>query len=338
MDFSIPKDVADYLVELDDFIEKVIKPLEKQERQYSLLRSSPRMGAHRFRTSAGCRATSGKRCWARCAGAPTRPGTIALRCRKNSAARTAPISRWRSFASTWRPRASGLHNDLQNESSVVGNFPTVLMFRDFGTEEQKKNYPGILDGTMRRCVRPHRAQSWLGRDLDGNARRERRRWLAHQRREDVEHGRARRDPRFGFRAHQRQGRRARAASPVSSCRWKIEGVKIEEYMWTFNMPTDHARVSFKNVWVPASDAFLGIPRTASCWRGISCTRTASARRRRRWARRNTASTKASTTPTAQAFRQAAVANQAIQWPLVELQTEARCCAGSSIARRGRWIA
>ena len=28
------------------------------------------------------------------------------------------------------------------------------------------------------------------------------------------------------------------------------GVKIEQYMWTFNMPTDHPRVSFTNVWVP----------------------------------------------------------------------------------------
>jgi alkylation response protein AidB-like acyl-CoA dehydrogenase len=36
---------------------------------------------------------------------------------------------------------------------------------------------------------------------------------------------------------------------------KSEGVKIEECMWTFNMPTDHARVSFKNVWVPDSAIF-----------------------------------------------------------------------------------
>src|SRR5258707_4531038 len=44
----------------------------------------------------------------------------------------------------------GLHNDLQNESSVVGNFPQVLMMRDFGTEEQKKTIlPGMLNGTMR---------------------------------------------------------------------------------------------------------------------------------------------------------------------------------------------
>ena len=28
----------------------------------------------------------------------------------------------------------GLHNDLQNESSIVGNFPTVLMVHAFGTD------------------------------------------------------------------------------------------------------------------------------------------------------------------------------------------------------------
>src|SRR5690242_5427185 len=44
----------------------------------------------------------------------------------------------------------GLHNDLQNENSIVGNLPTVLMFRDFGTKEQKAKYiPGILDGSIR---------------------------------------------------------------------------------------------------------------------------------------------------------------------------------------------
>src|SRR6185369_14208091 len=44
----------------------------------------------------------------------------------------------------------GLHNDLQNESSIVGNLPTVLMFRDFGTEEQKKEFiPAILSGKMK---------------------------------------------------------------------------------------------------------------------------------------------------------------------------------------------
>jgi acyl-CoA dehydrogenase len=33
------------------------------------------------------------------------------------------------------------------------------------------------------------------------------------------------------------------------------GVKIEEYLWTFNMPSDHARVSFTDVRVPPSAIF-----------------------------------------------------------------------------------
>ena len=35
------------------------------------------------------------------------------------------------------------------------------------------------------------------------------------------------------------------------------GVKVEEYMWTFNMPTDHGRVSFTNVRVHKKDIFNG---------------------------------------------------------------------------------
>ena len=43
----------------------------------------------------------------------------------------------------------GLHNDLQNESSIVGNQPIVLMLRDFGTKEQKQTLiPGILDSSI----------------------------------------------------------------------------------------------------------------------------------------------------------------------------------------------
>jgi acyl-CoA dehydrogenase len=34
------------------------------------------------------------------------------------------------------------------------------------------------------------------------------------------------------------------------------GLTIDEYLWTFNMPTDHPRLTLKNVWVP-EDAFWG---------------------------------------------------------------------------------
>lgn len=44
----------------------------------------------------------------------------------------------------------GLFNDLQNESSIVGNIPTVLMFEDFATQKQKDYFiPAILAGKAR---------------------------------------------------------------------------------------------------------------------------------------------------------------------------------------------
>jgi alkylation response protein AidB-like acyl-CoA dehydrogenase len=36
------------------------------------------------------------------------------------------------------------------------------------------------------------------------------------------------------------------------------GYQVEEWLWTFNMPTDHARVSLQDVWLPES-AILGEP-------------------------------------------------------------------------------
>jgi len=49
---------------------------------------------------------------------------------------------------------------------------------------------------------------------------------------------------------------------------KSLGVKVEEYMWTFNMPTDHPRVSFTDVFVP-EDALFGEVGAAACrWRNV----------------------------------------------------------------------
>ena len=60
----------------------------------------------------------------------------------------------------------GLHNDLQNESSIVGNFPTVMMCDAFGTEEQKaSSSSGMITGKHARRLRAHRAQPRQRRHL-----------------------------------------------------------------------------------------------------------------------------------------------------------------------------
>ena len=40
----------------------------------------------------------------------------------------------------------GLHNDLQDESSIVGNFPIIPALADYGTYEQKTYIEGIITG------------------------------------------------------------------------------------------------------------------------------------------------------------------------------------------------
>jgi hypothetical protein len=42
----------------------------------------------------------------------------------------------------------GLHNALQNESSIVWNFPTVHMMHEFDLPEHKVEFlPGLITGT-----------------------------------------------------------------------------------------------------------------------------------------------------------------------------------------------
>jgi len=154
----------------------------------------------------------------------------------------------------------GLHNDLQNENSIVGNLPTVLMFRDFGTPEQKKKYiPGMLDGSIRIAfglTEPNHGSdaTWMEtratRDGDSWRITGAKMWNTglHVATHD-----------FIFARHD-----GRDGSPRGiGCfivPTKSAGFKIEEYLWTFNMPTDHPRVSFTNVWVPDSAMFGEIDR------------------------------------------------------------------------------
>ena len=149
MDFALPADLVAYLSELDQFIAREIKPIEDAD-------DNIRFFDHR-------------REWARTdfdhGGLPRKEWEALLRRVKNLAdaaghLRFAIPKRYggKDGSNLWMAvirehfasKGLGLHNDLQNESSVVGNFPQVLMFRDFGTDEQKKTIlPGMLAGKIR---------------------------------------------------------------------------------------------------------------------------------------------------------------------------------------------
>src|SRR5215471_19226840 len=147
MDFEIPADVQATLDALDAFIEAEIVPLQAQD-------DNERFFDHR-REFARTDVENG--------GVPSEDWEALLR-EMRRRADAAGWLRWALPAEFGGHDASnlemaiirehlahrglGLHNDLQNESSVVGNFPTVLMMRDFGTEAQKAEWmPGFTSGT-----------------------------------------------------------------------------------------------------------------------------------------------------------------------------------------------
>lgn len=219
----------------------------------------------------------------------------------------------------------GLHNDLQNEHSIVGNFPTVLMFRDFGTDAQRKEFiAGTLDGS-RGCVFGL-TEAEHGSDASHMATR------------------AVRETRGGRVGWRIDGEKmwttgmhtashcltfARTSGEDGHARGitcfivpaTADGLKIEEYLWTFNMPTDHPRVTFAGVWVP-EDAVLG-----PVDEGLAVAQHFVHENRIRQA---ASSLGAATYCLAEAVEYAATritfgkplaTNQAIQWPLVEIVTQ-----------------
>ena len=219
-------------------------------------------------------------------------------------------------------RGLGLHNDLQNESSIVGNFPTVLMMRDFGTEAQKAEWmPGFLDGTRRLAfglTEPNHGSD--ATFLETTAVADGDEWVIngqkrfnsglHHATHDIVFARTSGEP----------------GSPVGITAFLVPcdaaGFNVDFFWWTFNMPTDHAEVTLRDVRV-GCDAVFG-----EVGRGLDLAQ--------HFVHENRIRQAASSLGAAQFCIDEAVRyaksrvtwgrplwkNQAIQFPLVELHTEA----------------
>ena len=79
--------------------------------------------------------------------------------------------------------------------------------------------------------------------------------MANQWREDLEH----RDPQGALR-HDLARTSGKLVMVIHYCfltPTNAEGFKVEEMLWTFNMPTDHGRISLSDVYVDDSAIFGG---------------------------------------------------------------------------------
>ncbi|BBY43616.1 acyl-CoA dehydrogenase family protein [Mycolicibacterium celeriflavum] len=320
MDFALPDHLPGLLAEMDAFIEAEIKPLERDHIQYFDKRREhartdwdnggiPRrewedlLGEMRRRAD--------KAGWLRY-GLPSQFGG-----RDGSNIDMAVIREHLAH------KGLGLHNDLQDESSIVGNFPQVIMMDRFGTETQKAEWTEALI-TGERSMAFGLTEPNHGSDatwLETVAVRDGDEWVINgAKRFNTGVHRATHDLVFARTSGEPGQARGITAFLVPT---DAPGFTVPYYWWTFNMPTDHGEVELKDVRVPA-DAVLG-----ELDRGLEVGQTFLHENRIRQA--------ASSLGAAQycidravayandrsVFGKALSVNQAVQWPLVELQTEAQ---------------
>jgi alkylation response protein AidB-like acyl-CoA dehydrogenase len=150
----------------------------------------------------------------------------------------------------------GLHNDLQMESSVVGNLVFPLILDEFGSEAQKEQFlDGVLAGEMDFAF--NLTEPGHGSDAT---------WLETQAVRDggdwVINGAKRFASGVNFASHtivfaRTSGEQGQARGITAFIvPTDAPGFEIPYFHWTFNMPTDHAEVELTNVRVP-DEAILG---------------------------------------------------------------------------------
>jgi acyl-CoA dehydrogenase len=320
VDFTLPEHLPSVLAEIDVFIERDIAPLQADNEQYfdrrrEFARTDFEQGGIPSRDWEDLLDEMRRRAdaagWLRY-GLPASLGG-----RDGTNLDMAVIREHLSH------RGLGLHNDLQNESSIVGNFPSVIMMERFGTVSQRRVWSEALITGERSMAfglsEPAHGSdaTWLETravaDADGWVINGRKRWNTgvHRATHDLIFARTSGEP--------GQARGITAFLVPTDA----PGFCVPFYWWTFNMPTDHAEVELTDVRVPA-DAVLG-----EVDRGLDVAQTFLHENRIRQAAGSLGAAqycidRAADYATGRiVFGKPLSLNQAVQWPLAELQTEAQ---------------
>ena len=232
-------------------------------------------------------------------------------------------------------RGLGLHNDLQNEHSIVGNNVGLLLMINYGTEEQKADWVDDLaegrrgfafgitepehgsDATHMNTHAVKDGDEWI---INGEKT-----WNTGIHKADCDLIFARTSGNAG------DGDGITAfLVPTNS-----PGFEILEYLWTFNMPTDHAHIRLTDVRVPHSAIFGGEGK------GLQVVQHFFNENRIRQAASSLGAAQFCIDESVKyarerkPFGKALSTNQAIQFPLVELQTQ--CEMLRALIHKTAWL-
>lgn len=320
MDFTLPEHLPRLLAEMDAFIEAEIAPLQAENMQYfdhrrEFARTDVENGGIPRRDwedlLGEMRRRADKAGWLRYG----LPSTLGGRDGTNL---DMAVIREHLAA-----KGLGLHNDLQDESSIVGNFPQVIMMERFGTDAQRREWSEALI-TGERSMAFGLTEPAHGSDatwLETRAQRDGDGWVINgAKRFNTGVHRATHDLVFARTSGEPGQATGITAFLVPT---DASGFRVPFYWWTFNMPSDHGEVELKDVRVP-DDAVLG-----EVDRGLEVAQTFLHENRIRQAASSLGAAQYCIDRAADyagkrtVFGKPLSVNQAVQWPLAELQTEAQ---------------
>jgi acyl-CoA dehydrogenase len=320
MDFEIPADLAAYLDELDAFIEREIVPLEQQD-------DNIRFFDHRRENARTDWDRDGlpNEEWEALLGEARRRADAAGHYRypfpKQYGGRDGTNLGMAIIREHLAHRGLGLHNDLQNEHSIVGNNVGLLLMLEYGTDAQRAAWVDAL-AEGRRGFAFGITESKHGSDA------------THMETRAVRYGEGWRingEKSWNTGVHKaeydmimaRTSGEAGDAHGITAflVPMNAEGLRVEEMLWTLNMPTDHGRVSLRDVQV-GDDAIFG-----GEGRGLAVVQHFFNENRIRQAASSLGAAQfcidesVAYAKVRKPFGKALATNQGIQFPLVELQTQ-----------------
>ncbi|WP_280420810.1 acyl-CoA dehydrogenase family protein [Nocardia carnea] len=254
MDFELPADLRAYLTELDEFIEREIEPLERTGdniRFFDHRREDARTDWDR----GGLPSAEWEELLAESRRRADAAGHYRYAFPKEFGGRDGTNLGMAVIREHLARRGLGLHCDLQNEHAVVANNVGLLLMLEYGSPAQKEQWvDGLAAGTRFFAfgiTEPEHGsdathmETTAVRDGDDWVINGTKTWNTGVHIADADLIFARTSGTAG------DGRGITAFLVPTDA----PGFKVEEYLWTFNMPTDHARVSLTDVRVPDSAIF-----------------------------------------------------------------------------------
>jgi alkylation response protein AidB-like acyl-CoA dehydrogenase len=334
MDFDIPEDLAAYLVELDEFIEREIRPLEEQDdnvRFFDHRREDARTDWDRGGLPNGE--------WEALLGESRRRADAAGHYRYAFPAEYGGRDGTNLGMAVIREHLArkglGLHCDLQNEHAIVGNNVGLLLMLQYGTPEQQAEWVDDL-AVGRRGFAFGITEPEHGSDathMETRAVRDGDEWVIDgEKTWNTGIHAATYDLIFARTSGQAGDGMGITAFLVPTA---SPGFRIEEFLWTFNMPTDHAHISLTDVRVPHSAIFGGEGR------GLGVVQHFFNENRIRQAASSLGAAQFCIDRSVEyakvraPFGKPLATNQGIQFPLVELQTQ--CEMLRALVHKTAWL-